>query len=157
MSERKDALKARLQAARDRWDAVLDAVGDRWEVPVYSDGLQWTVRQLVNHMADAERGQANQAMNIAEGKDIIPEDFDIERYNKRFTEKTAEKSAAQSRTELVAQRQQFLQWLDALDEAKLDNRGRHSSLQMLTVEEIIDWMAEHERRHAEDLGKVLDA
>lgn len=157
MSARIEAISAELKEARDYLDEVLDQVGDHWETPVYSDGLSWTVRQLINHLADAERGHSYQVMNIAEGKDVIPEDFDIERYNRRVTEKTAEKSAEQSRSELAETRQALTNWLFALDESKLDMKGRHASLQIMTVEEILKSHAIHERTHAEDIVKALEA
>lgn len=155
MSERIETIKTQLVNSRARLDAVLDAVGDRWEMQVYSDGLGWSVRQLINHLADADRGHNNQVMNIAEGNDIIPADFDIERYNKRVTEKTAEKSAEQSRAELAEYRAQLLAWLDTLDETKLDQQGRHASLRVLSVEQILQVQSDHERTHADDIARTI--
>ncbi|RMG70556.1 MAG: hypothetical protein D6711_17050, partial [Chloroflexi bacterium] len=68
MTSRKQAILDRLAESRTYLDQVLDQVGDRWEQQVYSDGLGWTVRQLVAHLADAERGHYLQVTNIAEGK-----------------------------------------------------------------------------------------
>lgn len=155
MSERVQRLVSRLQESRQLLDGVLDQVGDRWEEPVYSDGLGWTVRQLVNHLADADRGHNFQVMNIAEGNDVIPEDFDIERYNKSVTAKRAEKSAEEARSELDETRKQLTEWLFALDPAKLDRTGRHASLQILSVEQIITVLSEHERGHAQDIAGAL--
>ncbi len=81
----KQSLKTMLTESHALLNAVLDSVGDQWEAPIYADGLQWNARQLVIHLADAERGHYNQITNIAEGNDIIPPDFDIERYNRRAT------------------------------------------------------------------------
>ena len=155
MSERLEAIKADLAAGRQRLNEVLDQIGDQWETQVYADGLQWNVRQLVNHLADADRAQSNLVINLAEGKDIIPADFDLERYNRRVTEKTAEKSPDQSREEMAAQRQQLLTWLDGLDEAKLDLIGRHGSLNLLSITQILGVIANHERTHADDIAQAL--
>lgn len=155
MSERINHLKARLDESRQYLNSVLDQVGDRWETPVYSDGLKWTVRQIVAHLADADRGHNAQAMNIAEGKDIIPEDFDIERYNRRTTEKTAEKSGEQARSELEASRKQLTEWLFTIDDNMLDKKGRHASLRIMTVEEILGVTVAHERSHAKDIAAAL--
>lgn len=156
MSSRIEEMKQRLAAARQHLNTVLDQVGDRWESQVYSDGLGWTVRQLVNHLADADKGHNNQVMNIAEGVNIIPEDFDIERYNRRITEKTAAKTAAESRVDLETSRHKLNEWLNTLDETKLDQKGRHASLRILTVEQILQVMVDHERNHANDIAAVLD-
>lgn len=155
MSERINNVVEKLKESRAYWDAVIEQVGDRWETQVYADGLGWTVRQLVNHVADADKGHNNQVMNIAEGKDLIPPDFDIERYNKRVTEKTTEKSAEQSLEEMRVQRQALYEWLYLLDESKLDVTGRHASLIVMTVEQILDVLANHERNHAQDIARVL--
>ncbi len=157
MTERIDTLKAKLSEARDLLNRVLDAVGDRWETPVYSDGLQWNVRQLVVHLADADRGNSRQAQGIAAGMEVIPADFDIERYNRRVTEKNADKSVAQAREALAASRAELLAWLDGLsDEAVLDQEGRHASLEIMSVANILRLMALHEKGHALDIARTLD-
>jgi len=151
----KDQIKAKLAEARDYLNRVFDAVGDRWDVQVYSDGLEWTARQIAVHLAEADRGHNRQLMGIAEGVEVIPPDFDIERYNARTTEKTLEKPAQQAREELTANRTALIVWLDALDEAKLEVVGRHASLRMMTVRDIMRMMCLHEKGHADDILKAL--
>jgi hypothetical protein len=86
MAETVTQLKETLVAAR----AYLDAATDHIDKQVYSDGLQWTVWQVAVHLADADRGHNGQVMAFAEGREVIPEDFDIQRYNTRSTEKRAD-------------------------------------------------------------------
>lgn len=156
MSDHKETLKTMLIDSHARLNAVLDAVGDRWETPIYSDGLQWNARQIVIHLADAERGHYNQITNIAEGNDIIPPDFDIERYNRRTTEKNAEKTVAQARAEIAQSRAALLAWLEAVDAEKLDRTGRHASLNIMSVAQILKLVATHERGHAQDIAAALN-
>lgn len=156
MADRKSELKSKLAESRRILDTVFDQVGDRWEAQVYSDGLGWTVKQIAAHLVDAERGHFTQASNIAEGRDIIPADFDIERYNKSRTEKNADKTPEQSRQELEEIRAQITSWLDALEEEKLDHQGRHATLQIMTVHDILRLMSLHERSHAADIARSLE-
>jgi uncharacterized protein (TIGR03083 family) len=156
MTDRKVELKSKLEESRRILNRVLDQVGDRWDTPVYADGLGWTVKQITAHLVDAERGHYTQASNIAEGRDIIPADFDIERYNKSRTEKNQDKTVAQSRAELEEARAQLLSWLDGLEDEKLDRRGRHASLQIMTVRDILRLLALHERGHANDIARALN-
>jgi hypothetical protein len=156
LSERKEKLKRKLSEARAYLNNVLDQVGDRWEMQVHSQEGGWTVRQLVNHIATADRGHNNMVMGIAEGVEVVPADFELERYNRRTTEKTVEKPAELSRNELAQQREQLLQWLDTLDEDKLDREGRHGTLRIMSVEDIMRTMAIHERDHANEIARALD-
>jgi hypothetical protein len=155
MSERFDAIKAKMDAARAHLNGVLDKVGDRTEVQVYSDGAAWNVRQLAIHLSDADRGQSNLVKNIANGQDTIPADFDLDHYNKRSVEKRAEMTFEQARESLAATRQDLYDWLNGQDESILPKQGRHASLHILSIEQIFDVMANHERDHANDIAKAL--
>lgn len=153
---RLEEIKAELDAAREDLNRALDQVGERWETRVYSDGLQWTVRQLVAHLADAEKGHLNMAMGAVEGKDTIPEDFDIERYNASRTRKNAEKTVEESRESLAASREALNEWLFTLSAEQLNRKGRHATLRMMTVEQILRTNALHERMHTNDLITALE-
>jgi uncharacterized damage-inducible protein DinB len=155
MAESKQELKAMLADARAHLNRILDAAADRSDTQVYSDGLQWNVRQVAVHIADADRGHNGQVMGFVEGREVIPADFDIERYNKRVTEKRAEMTYAEARTQLNDNRAALNAWLDGLDDAALDNVGRHASLRMMSVREVLTHMAAHERQHADDIAAAL--
>jgi hypothetical protein len=156
MSERKQVLKDKLFASRARLNAVLDQVGERWESQVYSDGAAWNVRQLVIHLLNSETGMMSQAKSIAEGGEGVPADFDLERYNRRSVEKKAEVTAQEARDGLTAARADLLGWLDGVDEEKLDNKGRHASLNIFSVEQFVRIIASHEREHTNDIARVLE-
>jgi hypothetical protein len=156
MAERIDTLIHDLKTNRAYFDAVLDQAVDREHEQVYSDELGWDLRALVVHVADADRGHNAQAMNIAEGRDIIPEDFDIQRYNRRTTEKNVDKSLEEARSDMNTTRQELIDWLQTIDESLLDKRGRHSTLEIMTAEEIIRFGMKHERNHADDIARVLN-
>jgi hypothetical protein len=155
MSERFEAIKVKLDAARAHLNQVLDTVGDRTEVQVYSDGAAWNVRQLAIHLSDADRGQSNLVKAIAIGQDPTPADFDLDRYNKRSVEKRAEMTFEQTRESLAATRADLYEWLNAQDESILPKKGRHASLHILSIEQIFDVMANHERDHANDIARAL--
>lgn len=153
MSERIEQHKAELIASRQRVDRVFDAVGDRWNTEVYADG--WNAKQLAVHLADADRGHNNQVKGIAEGREVIPSDFDLQRYNTRSVEKRAEMSIADVRQALNTQRADLFAWLDTIDDAALDKTGRHASMKIMTVSQILTHMANHEREHADDMARAL--
>jgi hypothetical protein len=153
---RTQELKTALAESRQHLNHVLDLVGDRWDTPVYTEGAAWTVRQLAIHLMISDKGQSNTAMAIARGEDLIPADFDLERYNRRSVEKRAETSIGDVRAGLAESFAEREAWLDSLDDAALDNQGRHGSGRILSVAQIMQVMADHERDHANDIAKVLN-
>lgn len=156
MSTRIETLKASLEESRERLNHVLDSVGDRWDTQVYTEGAAWTVRQLAIHLMISDKAQNNTAMAIARGENPIPADFDLERYNRRSVEKRADTSIAEVRAGLAASFAEREAWLNTVDDAVLDNQGRHGSGYILSVAEIMQLMADHERDHANDIAKVLN-
>lgn len=151
----KAQIKAKLDEARDEMNRVLNQIGDRWDQQVYSDGLAWTVRQVLVHVADADRGHNRQAMGYAEGQEVIPADFDVQRYNTRTTEKLASKTVEEARTEMTQSRQALIQWLDSVEEEKLDREGRHASGNVMTVRNMLRIQAIHEQTHAREIAAAL--
>lgn len=151
----KAQIKAKLDEARDEMNRVLDQVGDRWEQQVYSDGLAWTVRQVLVHVADADQGHNRQAMGYAEGQQVIPPDFDVQRYNTRTTEKLITKTVEEARREMSQSRQALLEWLDSVDDDKLNREGLHASGSVMTVRNMLRIQALHEQAHARDIAAAL--
>jgi hypothetical protein len=156
MSEKTDRLKQRLANSRAYLNQVLDQVGDRWETRIYEDGEQWNAREVLVHVADAERGQLKTAMAIANGQNPIPPDFDINRYNQRIRSKQADVTPEMARASLAETREALLAWIDTLDDDVLAREGRHASLYIFTVEQYIKIMSNHERDHARDMADVLN-
>jgi hypothetical protein len=155
MSERIDRIKRDLADGRARLNHVLDNVGDRWDTQVYSDGAAWTVRQLGIHLVVTDKGHNNMVQAIARGENTIPEDFDLDRFNKRSVEKRAEMTPEEIRAGLKATEAERSAWLDTIDDATLDKEGRHGSMRILTVEGILGVVASHDRDHANDIARVL--
>ena len=149
-------VKSALAESRQHLNLVLDLIGDRWDTPVYTEGAAWTVRQLAIHLMISDKGQTTTAMGIARGEDPVPADFDLERYNRRSVEKRADAGLDDVRASLATSFAEREAWLDTLDDAALDKHGRHGSGRILTVAQIMQVMADHERDHANDIAKVLN-
>lgn len=156
MSERIQKIKDDLADGRARWNYVFDRVGDRWDMQVYSEGAAWNVKQLATHLMITDKGHNNTVMGIAKGEEIIPADFDLERYNKRSVEKRGEASVEEIRAALAETAAARNAWLDTIDDATLDKRGRHGSMNILSIEEILRVVANHDRDHANDIARVLN-
>lgn len=155
MSVKIDQLKQNLSDARTTLNRAFDAIGDRAEEQIYSEGAQWTLRQLAIHLALADIGHNRMVFSYANDKEFIPADYDTDRYNKRSVEKQAGMTIEQARASLLNSRQEFLTWLDNLDENILQKTGRHATLKIMTLEEIIGIMCSHEEAHAKDMMAML--
>ncbi len=156
MIDRKQAILADLERARAVLNSVLDKLTpEQWAMPVQEGDAHWTAHQVLSHLFDAERGMISQAVRIAAGEEPIPPDFDLNRWNKRATEKLKDKSVAELRQGLAELSLKLKEELDKLSEAQLDRIGRHSSLQMMSVEQIIQLIGAHEIAHAEGIAAAL--
>jgi hypothetical protein len=155
MSERIETLKQKLAASRQELNTILDQIGDRWDTQVYSDGAAWTARQLAIHLMITDKGHNNMMKGIANGEDTVPADFDLERFNRRSVEKRAETSIEEIRASLNTTAAEREAWLDNLDDATLDKKGRHGSMHILSIAEILQVIADHDRDHGRDIAKTL--
>ena len=156
MSERIEKIKANLADARQHLNAILDKVADRWDTQVYSDGAAWTVHQLVIHLMVTDKGHNNTVKGIANGEETIPADFDLERFNRRSVEKRAETTVDEARASLAVTASERNAWLDSIDDATLDKKGRHGSMRVLSIEEITQVIADHDRDHGNDIARALN-
>lgn len=151
-----DQLKQNLSDSRATLNRAFDAIGDREDEQIYSEGAQWTLKQLAIHLALADMGHNRMIFSYVNDKEFIPADYDTDKYNKRSVEKQAEMTIEQARASLVNSRQEFLNWLDNLDDENiLQKTGRHATLKIMTLEEIIGIMCSHEEAHAKDMMAML--
>jgi hypothetical protein len=156
MSGRVQEIKAEIAAADQHLNSVLDQVGDRWETQVYAEGEAWSIQQLAVHLMIARKGHLDMATYGAQGKNLIPEDYDVNRFNRGSVRRMVETPVGTIRDNLTAAHSALIQWLDDLeDESLLDREGRYPTLTMKTVEQILRRNAAHERGHADDIAAAL--
>ncbi len=157
MSERIEQLKSTLRHARAMLLEAIEKIGDRGEEQLYSDGAAWTLRQLAIHLLISERGIIQVIQRAYAGEDPIAPDYDVDRYNKRSVEKHADMTIAEAVAGLHEARQAYLAWLDTVEEAKLDVVKRHPLQDKIPLWQFIERQALHERMHAQDIERYLQA
>lgn len=155
MTARIEEVKQQLAEARRYLNNVLDQVGERWDAQVYTEGESWTVKQVLLHLMITDKGHNNMMMAIARGENTIPDDFDLDRYNRRSVEKRAEVSPEQARAALAQTAAERDAWLDTIDDDVMLKQGRHGSMRILTIGQILDVVADHDRSHGSDIAKAL--
>ncbi len=156
MNSRIVALKEELVAARETLNQALDAVGGRWDTQIYSDGAQWTARELLIHLMVSHTGQVGVMQRILVGGEGVPENFDLERYNRSSVQKRSETAPEDARAALNQSHEELLAWLETLTDEQLDMKGRHASGHRLSIEQFLRFgFAKHEREHAADIIRAL--
>ena len=155
IEEKKERIKKILAKARQKllqWARVLDE-GD-WTEPVYVHDEQWTAQDVLRHLTWAESGMIRLIQQIREGHEGVPPDFDLDRYNASGVQKLMDKTPADLMAMMADNREQLLQILDDLSEEEMALKGRHGSLRIMSIEEVLLMIAYHETRHLADLKKV---
>jgi hypothetical protein len=120
------------------------------------DDYSWSVHNLISHLADAERGMLGQAQRAVAGKMTVPDDFDLDRWNRGAVRKSASKHIPEILDQLQEAYTAGLEFLDGLDEDKLDVEGRHASGDILTIEGFLRRIALHRLEHAKDVEAILE-
>ena len=82
------------EAHAQSWPHLVRLAEHAGAVIVYPGQPGWTVRELLAHLADAERGMLGQAQRTVRGEPALPEGFDLARWNRRAVEKRATASTA---------------------------------------------------------------
>ena len=157
MSDRKEKLRQTIQADHAASYAIFTRVTpDQWNQSVPSDeGVDWKARDVLSHVAVSEGGQLVVIQRVLSGHGGVPDDFDLNRYNRRSVQKQAERTVDDLLASIAREHAQILTALDGLADADLDQAGRHARGDTLTVEQFFQRITEHRRQHAEELARAL--
>lgn len=158
MDARKERITAQLAATRAELLSVArDLDRETWTQPVYAHGDErdWSAMDLLRHLVWAEGGMLRLMQQIRAGEEGVPEDFDLDRYNASGVKKLKDEMPAELMQRLDDNRQQLLAFVDSLAADDWEKQGRHGSLQIMTIAEILDLIAAHEAGHLADLRHVI--
>lgn len=157
MSERKQSIRAYMEARHaESWPILQSLRPEDLDRPVYGHGEEgWRIREVMVHLADAERGLLGQVKRLCAGEQTVPPDFDLERWNRRTVRKYADRPLEELLQQIEASFQEALAFLDSLPEEKLDLVGRHPSGQMLSTEDYLRRIVDHRLTHAQHIQQSL--
>jgi hypothetical protein len=157
MSDRISQLRETIQADHEASLAILrQLTPEQWAMPVPSDeGANWKARDVLAHLATSEGGQLGQITRLLDGKETVPDDFDLNRYNRRSVEKKAAQTVPELLATIERDHEAVLKALDAVDEGDFDKTGRHARGDTLSIEGFFHRITAHRREHAEQLAAAL--
>ena len=140
----------------ESWSILENLKDEDHDQVVYpTEDHQWTVQKVVSHLADAEAGILGQARRASQGKMTVPEDFDLERWNRGVARKSERNTLEGFRDQILKSHKEILKFLDGLDDSTLDIKARHSSGDILTIEGFLRRIASHRLEHTQDIQNAL--
>lgn len=158
------ALSERIQELREHmerhhaetWPVLSRLTSDNMGVLVYDgEGGSWTVKDILGHLADAERGVLGQAQRLVNGKQTVPPDFDLASWNRSAVRKASDVSMDELLGRIATAHRASLDFLASLDDAQLDLVGRHSSGEMFSTEGFLRRIVNHRAEHVADIQAAL--
>ena len=156
LDERKRLIHDQLIRTRE---ALLEVIGQMqpadWERPVQAAEGGWMVKQALLHLATAENGQIHTGKAIVAGQPTVPDDFDLNRYNKRQIEKSRDKQPPEILFGMAESRQKLLAFLDEVGAEDLDKRGKHGRGDVISLEQLFYRVGEHEAEHTAEIKRAL--
>jgi len=130
---------------------------DSWTHPVYGHGgeKEWSAMDLLRHLVWAEGGMLRLMRQIRAGEEGAPADFDLDRYNAAGVSKLKDEMPADLLLHLEKNRKELLAFVESLEEGDWEKKGRHGSLRIMSIQEILERIADHEAQHLADLREAL--
>lgn len=149
----KQTIKEELREAREGlYRAIAGLTDAQWQDRAYSEeGGEWRVLDVLRHIVDSERGMTALMAQVRAGGAGVPDDFDLNRWNRRVVEKMQARSLDDLTTALAQNRVALFDFIDGLADEDWDKKGRHASGYIMTIEEVCRLIAAHERAHTADI------
>jgi uncharacterized damage-inducible protein DinB len=156
LSERKHLIHDHLLRTRED---LLEVIGQLqpsdWDRAVQSVEGGWTVKQALLHIATSENGQIKTGQAITAGQPTVPDDFDLNRYNKRQVEKNQARQPPEILFGMAESRQKLLAFLDEVSADDLEKRGKHGRGDVISLEQLFYRVGEHEAEHTAEIKRAL--
>ncbi len=157
MADRRQAIITELEkAAEETVDFFAALTPAQLERPVYTDSIQWNVRQVLAHLVTIEKSMHWLFRNLLDGGPGAPEDFDIDRFNRRQPAKLDHLALAEVIVQFRDVRTETIAIVARMTDADLNRAGRHPFHGHGRLERFIRWAYEHQRFHINDVRQVLD-
>lgn len=157
MADRKDTLLKRLHEEGQKSVAFFSALTPaQLDQPVYSVGPEWRVRDVLAHLALAERLFSHYNREVLQGGPGAPEDFDIDGFNLTHTAEGRAADPANLVAEFQAARAETLALVAQMEDADFDRRAYHPFLGHTTLDQILKILYRHTMLHERDARKALE-
>lgn len=150
---RKEQLWAQLTQVRQKVKALVQALTPaEWEVLVTD---RWRVRDVIAHLAVAEKGHVQVGWALLRGEPLNVEGFDLDTYNNRAVNERRALPVEAVLAELDEARAETAALLAAVSPEDWEKGGHHPGGFDVTVTGLFRVIAIHEHRHLREVRKAL--
>jgi hypothetical protein len=119
---------------------------------------QWTVKDVLAHLAGAERGMLRTAQVMARGQNPqLPEGFDNDQNNARMVAKRKSQTNAQVLEELRTVHKDMSAFLDSITQEQLTLMGEHPLEGEISLKDMLVVIYSHEATHSNEIQNALRA
>ena len=143
-------LRESLTRAGEQGLALLDRLSDG-DLARETTNERWCVREHLVHLVNSEPGLCRTIRAALKDEWVIPEDFDLDRWNQRQVERNNDLLLSDLRREFAVNRAATLALLEELTDVDFDRQARHASLKVLSLGEFFQIIENHQYEH---LGAV---
>ncbi len=151
--DRKTFIRQELAEARLLLLEAAAAIDDETAI-AGTENPQWRVRDILAHLAGAERGLLRTVERfLARGE--LPPGFSLDIWNQRQVEKRQPAGVADLVAELAASRDEAWAMLDRLSDSEMDVAGLHPAGLPTTVAGLFLTIAYHELDHGNEIRQTL--
>lgn len=145
-----------LTEARETLKSLLASLSEeQWQTVVISEGQSWTVQDIVAHLLDTEPGMSIHVHKIRQGRETVPQGFDLDAWNAGLKERMTSASPEELLQGLDKARAKTLEVLATIKKDEWDMEGHHPSRGRITIAQYYETIAEHDAWHAKDIRKGL--
>lgn len=126
-----------------------------WRVQVYKEEGGWDVHTLLAHFTEVEGSIPRLIRHLLDGDPGVPRDFDIDRWNARYTIAMAAQDRESLMAEFTRRRRATVELVRGLSDADLEVSGRHPFLGPSQVKDMLKLMYVHLQLHMRDIRRAL--
>ena len=156
-TDKKAEYTQKITQARTNLLNLLNSLSEeQLQTPVISEDQTWTALDIVAHLLENERGMSIHVHKIRNGRETVPEGFDLNEWNAGLKERVGPlPSLAEMLEELAQTRAKTLEVLESLKDEEWNLQGRHPNRGVITIEQYYETMAGHDMWHTSDIKTAL--
>jgi hypothetical protein len=155
-TDKRSFYKQKIVEARAELENLLASLTDEQQhIPIISEGQIWNALDIAAHLLENERAMSIHVHKIRQGKETVPEGFDLDKWNAGLKDRAEVQSMPQILEELKQSRVKTLEVLESIKDDEWELQGRHPLRGMISIEQYYETIAGHDTWHVKDIKKAL--